>query len=94
VRSTFASVGFAALIVSALSIGVTPDAAATCEDLAGLVLPDTTITAATPVKRPGTFIAPDRTSFPQFPVPRFCGVAATLALTSTAKSIAPFPATW
>jgi feruloyl esterase len=75
-RSTFAFVAFAALS------GVGAAAAAdTCTGLLNLALPDTTINAATPVDA-GTFTAPDGTSFPQFPVPRFCRVAATLAPTS------------
>ncbi len=78
-RSTFASVGFAALIASALGIGVTPAAAATCEGLAGLVLPDTTITIAQQVLvRPYT--APDGAVFTNLPA--FCRVAATLTPTS------------
>src|SRR6516164_6489256 len=75
-RSTFAFVAFAALS------GVGAAAAAdTCTGLLNLALPDTTINAANPVDA-GTFTAPDGTSFPQFPLPRFCRVAATLAPTS------------
>ena len=80
-RSTFTSVAFAGLMAFALGIGVIPAAAATCAGLLNLTLPDTTINAATSVHA-GTFTAPDGTSFPQFPVPRFCRVAATLAPTS------------
>jgi hypothetical protein len=39
----------AALLTSLVCIGATPAAGATCASLAGLVLPDTTITVAVPV---------------------------------------------
>ena len=71
---------FTALTVSLIGAGATA-AADTCTGLLNLALPDTTITTATPVAA-GTFTAPDGTSVPPFPLPRFCRVAATLAPTS------------
>jgi feruloyl esterase len=68
-----------ALLTSPLGIGVTPAAAATCASLAGLVLPDTTITAAQSVAA-GTYIAPDGEVFTDLPA--FCRIAATLTPTS------------
>ena len=70
----------AALTTSLISAGPTA-VADTCTGLLSLALPDTTINAANPVDA-GTFTAPDGTSFPQFPLPQFCRVAATLAPTS------------
>src|SRR5262249_10900140 len=52
-----------------------------CASLVNLTLPDTTITAAESVPA-GTYTAPDGSAFPQFPVPSFCRIAATLAPTS------------
>jgi feruloyl esterase len=70
---------FLALLTLPLGIGVTPAAAATCASLAGLALPDTTITAAEPVAA-GTYTAPDGEVFANLPA--FCRVAATLTPTS------------
>src|SRR5262245_38038101 len=56
-----------------------PAAAGTCEGLAGLVLPDTTITIAQQVPA-GTYTAPDGTVFTNLSA--FCRVAATLTPTS------------
>ena len=39
-----------ALLISLVGVDATPAAAATCAGLAGLALPDTTITAAEPVQ--------------------------------------------
>jgi hypothetical protein len=55
--------------------------AATCASLLNLTLPDTTITAAEPIPA-GIYTAPDGSVFPQFPLPSFCRIAATLAPTS------------
>jgi feruloyl esterase len=71
---------FTALTTLLIGAGTTA-VADTCTGLLNLALPDTTINAAKPVDA-GTFTAPDGTSFPQFPLPRFCRVAATLAPTS------------
>jgi len=68
-----------ALLASSLGIGVTPVVAGTCGSLAGLVLPDTTITAAEPVAA-GTYTAPDGEVFANLPA--FCRIAATLTPTS------------
>jgi feruloyl esterase len=68
-----------ALLALPLGIGATPAAAATCASLAGLRLPDTTITAAEPVAA-GTYTAPDGTVFTNLPA--FCRIAATLTPTS------------
>jgi feruloyl esterase len=65
----------------ALGATVTSTALASCAGLLKLTLPDTTITAAQSIPA-GTFTAPDRTSFPQFPLPSFCRVFATLTPTS------------
>jgi feruloyl esterase len=69
----------AALLTSLAGIGVTPAAAATCASLAGLTLPDTTITAAEPIAA-GTYTAPDGEVFANLPA--FCRIAATLTPTS------------
>ena len=61
------------------SLGATPAAAATCASLAGLALPDTTITTAEPVAA-GTYTAPDGEVFANLPA--FCRIAATLTPTS------------
>jgi hypothetical protein len=74
-----ASVLSAAVLTSLLGIGATPAAAATCASLAGLALPDTTITAAQPVAA-GTYTAPDGEVFTNLPA--FCRIAATLTPTS------------
>src|SRR5215831_16570424 len=68
-----------ALLTSVVGIGATEAAAATCASLAGLVLPDTTITAAEPIAA-GTYTAPDGNVFANLPA--FCRIAATLAPTS------------
>jgi len=68
-----ASVLSAALLTSLVGIGPTP--AATCASLAGLALPDTTITAAQSVAA-GTYTAPDSEVF--INLPAFCRIAATL----------------
>jgi feruloyl esterase len=68
-----------ALLISPLGIAVTPAAAATCAGLAGLALPDTTITAALSVPA-GTYTAPDGEVFTNLPA--FCRIAATLTPTS------------
>jgi feruloyl esterase len=58
--------------------GATPATAATCTNLSGLTLPDTTITAAQSVAA-GTYTAPDGEGFTDMPA--FCRVAATLTPT-------------
>ncbi len=68
-----------ALLTSLVGIGATPAAAAICASLAGLALPDTTITAAQSVAA-GTYTAPDGEVFTNLPA--FCRIAATLAPTS------------
>jgi len=68
-----------ALLTSFVGIGATPVAAATCASLAGLALPDTTITVAEPVAA-GTYTAPDGKVFANLPA--FCRIAATLTPTS------------
>src|SRR5436190_8875748 len=66
---------------AALTLGVTGmSQAATCESLASLTLPNTTITMAQPVAA-GAFVAPGRGGGPGQPltdVPAFCRVMATL----------------
>jgi feruloyl esterase len=74
-----ASLLSAALVTSLVSIPATPAAAATCVSLAGLALPDTTITAAQSVAA-GTYTAPDGEVFTN--LPGFCRIAATLTPTS------------
>jgi feruloyl esterase len=74
-----ASVLSAALVTSLVGISATPAAAATCASLAGLALPDTTITAAQSVAA-GTYTAPDGEVFADLPA--FCRIAATLTPTS------------
>jgi feruloyl esterase len=69
----------AALLTSFVGIDAMPAAAATCVSLAGLTLPDTTITAAQPVAA-GTYTAPDGEVFTDLPA--FCRIAATLTPTS------------
>ena len=69
----------AALLTSLAGVGATSAAAATCESLSGLVLSDTTITAAEPVAA-GTYTAPDCEVFTNLPA--FCRIAATLTPTS------------
>ena len=68
-----------ALLISLVGVDATPAAAATCAGLAGLALPDTTITAAEPVAA-GTYTAPDGEVFTNLPA--FCRIAATLTPTS------------
>src|SRR6516164_6336635 len=74
-----ASVLSTVLLAASVSIGATSAAAATCASLAGLALPDTTITAAEPVSA-GTYTAPDGEVFTNLPA--FCRIAATLTPTS------------
>jgi feruloyl esterase len=74
-----ASVRSAALVAFLVGIGATPAAAVTCASLAGLALPDTTITAAQSVAA-GTYTAPDGEIFTNLPT--FCRIAATLTPTS------------
>src|SRR5215475_14478081 len=69
----------AALLSSLVGIGATPAAAATCASLAGLRLPDTTITLVEPVPA-GPYTAPDGNVFANLPA--FCRIAATLMPTS------------
>ena len=57
-----------------------PVEAATCESLAGLAVPHTTITAAVSVPA-GTYVAPDGSSNPDMPA--FCRVAATISTEPT-----------
>jgi len=63
----------AAAIALSVAAGASPAAAATCASLAGLSLPDVTITAAQSVPA-GTFTAADGEVFPNLPA--FCRVAA------------------
>jgi hypothetical protein len=65
---------FIARLASLVGIGATQAAAATCASLAGLALPDTTITLAEPVSA-GPYIAPDGRVFANLPA--FCRIAAT-----------------
>src|SRR6266705_6968917 len=68
-------------VATALSV---PAAAATCESLASLTLPDTTITFAQPIG-PGEFTPPAARGGPGAALkalPAFCRVAATLRPTS------------
>src|SRR5215472_16005145 len=69
----------AALLTSLAGVGATSAAAATCESLFGLALPDTTITVAQSVAA-GTYTAPDGEVFQNLPA--FCRIAATLTPTS------------
>src|SRR6516225_5186992 len=68
-----------ALVTALPGIAATPTAAATCTSLAGLTLPETSITAAERVAA-GTYTAPDDEVFTNLPA--FCRVAATLKPTS------------
>jgi feruloyl esterase len=68
-----------ALLTWLFGICSTPVAVATCASLAGLAVPDTTITAAEPVAA-GTYTAPDGRVFANLPA--FCRIAATLTPTS------------
>ncbi len=68
-----------ALSAALLGVGATPAAAATCASLAGLALPDTTITDAQSIPA-GTYTAPDGEVFTDLPA--FCRIAATLTPTS------------
>jgi tannase/feruloyl esterase len=68
-----------ALLISLVGIGAMPATAATCASLAGLRLPDTTITLAEPVSA-GPYTAPDGRVFANLPA--FCRIAATLTPTS------------
>jgi len=67
------------LLTALIGTGATPAAAATCASLAGLALPDTTITAAQSIPA-GTYTAPDGEVFTNLPA--FCRIAATLTPTS------------
>lgn len=60
-------------LVAATMAGTGPAAAATCESLAGLALPEITVTAATSVPA-GTFTAPNGQTFQNLPA--FCRIAA------------------
>jgi feruloyl esterase len=60
-------------------LGAVPAGAATCASLAGLALPDTTITAVQSVAA-GTYTAPDGEVFANLPA--FCRIAATLTPTT------------
>src|SRR5215469_11786322 len=64
-----------ALLISLIGIGAMPATAATCASLAGLALPDTTITLVEPVPA-GPYTAPDGRFFANLPA--FCRIAATL----------------
>ena len=68
-----------ALVTALPGIAATPTAAATCTSLAGLTLPETSITAAERVAA-GTYTAPDGEVFTNLPA--FCRIAATLTPTS------------
>src|SRR5260370_2302923 len=74
-----ASILSTALLTSLVGVGTTPAAAATCASLAGLALPETTITAAQSVVA-GIYSAPDGEVFTNLPA--FCRIAATLTPTS------------
>ena len=82
-RPVLGGIGAASVLSTVLpasvSIGATSAAAATCASLAGLALPDTTITAAQPVAA-GTYAASDGEVFTNLPA--FCRIAATLTPTS------------
>jgi feruloyl esterase len=66
------------VLTSLVGIGATPAAGATCASVAGLVLPDTEITAAKSVPA-GTYTAPDGEVLTNLPA--FCRIAATLTPT-------------
>jgi feruloyl esterase len=70
------------LVFTIATIGVSDSSAATCESLASLKLPDTTITAAQSIPS-GTYTAPNGEVFKNMPA--FCRVAATLAPTSDSE---------
>jgi feruloyl esterase len=75
-----AAIALSTVLLTALGgTRATPAVAKTCASLAGLALPDTTITAAQPVPA-GTYTAPDGEVFTNLPA--FCRMAATLAPTS------------
>jgi feruloyl esterase len=75
-----AGVLITALLVSLLGIAAATQAAvATCGSLAGLALPDTTITAAQSIPA-GTYTAPSGQIFTG--LPGFCRIAATLTPTA------------
>ena len=69
----------ATLLTALVGIGATPAVAATCASLAGLRLPDTTITLAEAISA-GPYTAPDGSVFTNLPT--FCRIAATLTPTS------------
>jgi Tannase and feruloyl esterase len=69
------------LVLAALAFGSRPVAAQTCEKLADLKLPDTTITAATPVDA-GTFTPPSGSAAPYKELPAFCRVTGAIKPTS------------
>jgi hypothetical protein len=70
------------LVFTIATIGVSDSSAATCESLASLKLPDTTITAAQSIPS-GSYTAPNGEVFKNMPA--FCRVAATLAPTSDSE---------
>jgi hypothetical protein len=78
-RNSVAPVGFLALTAFGLDVAVTPAAVASCASLAGLALPDTTITIAQMIPA-GPYTAPNGAVFTN--LPPFCRIAATLTPTS------------
>lgn len=85
----FAGLGLPVALIALLSPSPPAAAAATCESLASLALPATTITLAQPVAA-GAFIPPAppdaRGAAPRFDdLPAFCRVAATLRPTSDSE---------
>lgn len=75
----------AAALLVCVGLGVAPAPAATCEDLASLKLPDTTITLAQSVAAGAFTPPPDPFGFPIFPfknVPAFCRVTGVIKPTS------------
>src|SRR5205823_13619343 len=69
-----------ALIIAVLLAASLPAMAATCESLAALKLPDTTITLAQPVEA-GAFVPPSGSGVPAASakdLPAFCRVTATI----------------
>jgi feruloyl esterase len=72
----------AVLVLCVATVGAGQAAAETCENLASLKLPDTTITAAQSIPA-GTYTAPNGEVFKNMPA--FCRVAATLTPTSDSE---------
>src|ERR1700693_4871320 len=72
----------AVLVLCAATVRARQAAAETCENLASLKLPDTTITAAQSIPA-GTYTAPNGEVFKNMPA--FCRVAATLTPTSDSE---------